>query len=498
MAGRFPPSANRLGALAVIAALVVAASIGVAPRFRGDTVAVQGSGNGQQPIDASDIDQTGNGGAGDPRGKNGSDGNTVSDPGSGPADGSDPGSGGEVPPGTPGLTCAAGNNGGDTDTGVSADEIKLASTVAESGIARSFLADAKYGMISVVNQVNRAGGICGRQLSLKLVDDGWNRVTGETDIRNFIHEGYFALAVVPSSEGLNAASEHGDIDAAGIPAVGSDGMLNSQYTDPWIWPVATSTVSTVHIAARHMYDAGVRSFGLVYDKDYHFGIEGAEAFQEAVKRLPGATLKADVGIPSGQQTYDSYVSKFEDGCRPCDGTFMLLEPNTAINWIGSDHSEGHYVFGKKRTDGPQPLFTSSFGQTCGGLCNNMWVWTGYQAPYPPFADDPADAAYINAIHSVSASADTSNQFLEGAYVGMRLLVDALEKVGPDLTRARLRQVLDSMTFKSGLTKPEQWRPGDHYANTSMLGFTIQYSGGFNGFQYMNTDWVDDPWAKLDH
>ena len=403
---------------------------------------------------------------------------------------------------TGGYQCAPGRNGGATDAGVTATQINLASTLAESGIGASFLGDARYGMLAVVNQVNRAGGICGRQLNLTLVDDGWSPSTGEQDIRNFIAEHYFALAVVPSSEGLNAAAVppagSDDIDNAGIPVVGTDGMLNSQYKDPWIWPVATSTVSTAHIAALSAYQAGSRTFGIVYDQDYKFGPEGASAFAAAIGRLSGAQLKSSVGVKSGQQDYSGDVNTFEQGCSPCDMTFMLLEPDTAIAWIKSDKSAGHYIFGSKRTSGPQPLFVSSFGQACGQLCNNMWVWTGYQAPYPPFDGQAADVQYVNAIRSVSGSADTANQFLEGAYVGMRLLVAALQQVGPDLTRARLKQALDSMTFDSGLTNPLTWRGGQHYANTAMLGFTIQYSQGFNGFQYQQTGWVQDPWALKDH
>jgi ABC-type branched-subunit amino acid transport system substrate-binding protein len=487
MAGSFPPSASKGGVLVVIGVLVLAASVGVAPRFRTQTLGVVG-GPANSTNQSNAATTTTNPNA--PNAKSPTN-------RSGPAN--------QINANNPtnsasGHVCAAGKNGGSTDTGVTGDSIHLASTVAESGIGASFLGDARFGLIAVVNQVNRQGGICGRQLKLDLVDDGWNARTGEADLRNYIHAGVFALAVVPSSEGLNLAAKanNGDIDAAGIPVVGTDGMLKSQYADPWIWPVATSTVSTAHIAAKEMYNAGVRTFGMVYDKDYHFGQEGAAAFRHAVSLLPGAKLKADVGIVSGQQDYGGNVSQFEDGCAPCDGTFMLLEPDTAISWIQSDHSQQHYVFGKKQTDGPQPLFTSNFGQACGDLCNNMWVWTGYQPPYPPFTDDTADVTYVNAIRSVSSSADTANQFLEGAYIGMQLLVQALQKVGPDLTRARLKQVLDSMTFSSGLTKDEHWTPGDHYANTSMLGFTIQNSGGFNGFQYQNTGWFADPWPTLDH
>ena len=474
---KFPPGLNWIGAAAIAAAVVLAGTWSVLPEFRQQVIGVVHDGGG------------GGGGNGSTTPNGQKPGQTVT----GPV--------GAQPPG--GYKCEAGRNGGATDVGVTGGEIKLASTLAESGIGASFLGDARYGMLAVINDVNRHGGICGRRLSLNLVDDGWNASRGLADIRSFVADKYFALAVMPSSEGLNAAasppSGSGDIDNAGIPVIGSDGMLNSQYRDPWIWPVATSTVSTAHIAALSAYQAGSRSFGIVYDKDYKFGPEGADAFAKAIGRLPGAHLRASVGIRSGQQDYGTDVNTFEQGCNPsCDMTFMLLEPDTAIAWVKSDKSSGHHIFGTKRTAGPQPLFVSSFGQACGQLCNNMWVWTGYQAPYPPFDAQPADAQYINAIRSVSGSADTANQFLEGAYVGMKLLVHALQVVGPDLTRARLKAAMNAMTYSSGLTNPLSWSAGDHYANTAMLGFTIQYSQGFNGFQYQQTGWVKDPWAQLDH
>jgi len=471
---KFPIGTNWIGA-AIVALVVIAGSIWqIAPQFRTyvthSTKVVNGGSAGTT---------TGSGGQTPAPGQHG----TVA--------------GAAVPAG---LQCAPGKNGGATDVGVTGSEIKLASTVAESGPGSAFLGDARYGMLAVVNAVNRQGGICGRKLSMNLVDDAWDPSTGHQDIRNFIAENYFALSVVPSSEGLNASSippeGSNDIDRAGIPVIGTDGMLISQYNDPWIWPVASSTISTSHIAAYQGYHAGSRTFGIVWDKRYKFGQEGEKAFDAAVRRM-GGTISVDVPVDPDKQDYGTDVQTFESGCHPCDYTFMLLEPDTAIAWINSDKSAGHYIFGRKETSGPQPLFVSTFGQQCGSLCNNMWVWTGFQAPWPPFDQEPAVSSFVNSIRGISASADTSNQFLEGAYVGMKLLVKALQQVGPYVTRARLKQVLDSMTFDSGVTQPLSWRPGDHFANTSMLGFTIQYSGGFNGFQYQNTGWIKDPWVGKD-
>src|SRR4051794_31230815 len=183
----------------------------------------------------------------------------------------------------------AGCHGGSTDTGVSSDSIKLGATIVDSGLGSSFLGPVRIGMTAVANQVNRSGGICGRKLDLKLKDDGWDRQRGRSFIQNLVEdEKVFGLAVVPSSEGLDAAADY--LEQKGVPVVGTDGMLASQYTHSWIWSVATSTTSLMHIIAKDAADRGAKNFSLVYDNRYRFGLEGAYAYNQAVKRLTGSDI----------------------------------------------------------------------------------------------------------------------------------------------------------------------------------------------------------------
>ena len=161
--------------------------------------------------------------------------------------------GGQAAPVPAGVSCSAGHNGGSTDRGISGNSIKLGATIVSSGIGASFLGPVRIGINAVKDRINRSGGICGRQLSVKLVDDGWDAQRGYGYIRNLVEgDKIFALAVDPSSEGLRIASNEGYFAKTQTPVVGTDGMLNSQYVDPWVWPVAASTVSTMHIMA---YDA---------------------------------------------------------------------------------------------------------------------------------------------------------------------------------------------------------------------------------------------------
>lgn len=423
-------------------------------------------------------------------------------------------------PAAGGLECAAGRNGGVTDVGVTGKSIKLAATVVRTGIGASFLKGAPTAMQAMADRVNRAGGICGRQLNLILADDAWDRVRGANFLTSFVEDQkVFALAVVPSSEGLDAVVERKYIRTKGVPVVGSDGMLRSQYKDPWVWPVAASTVSSMHIMVQKAFEGGARTFGIVFDKDYKFGVEGAFAFEKAVeritgKKIPGFRPSLDrcegtfCGISAGQLSYPE-ANKFNSECQKdnpnsphrgsagalpsCDLVALLLDPTTALTWLVKSHG----VAPQGRTMGPQPLFSRSFAQSCGRICQNMIVWTSFNPPHGAYASSPGVSEFVRALKSRDPSADIFNSFTEGAYLGMKLLVDAIARVGPKLTRAALRDVLDSQIFDFGLSPPLRWSPGNHIGSGRMQGYAFKYSGNsFTDF-VLASAYVKDRWLGLD-
>ena len=478
-----------------------------------------GSGNGSDDLASDVVDDSGSGDGLDGESGGGNGTGNSSTGGGGTAGGP---SGSKIA--TPaGQSCAAGANGGTTDTGVTGSSIKLAATVVDDGPGASFLAPVRIGMNAVVSKVNKAGGVCGRKLNLILRNDSWQAQLGKQFIQNFVEsEKVFALAVVPSSEGLRSADEY--IEQQKVPVVGTDGMLIKQYKNPWIWPVATSTISTMHAMAKDAYDRAMACatcnrppvFGIVFDSLYHFGPEGAYAFEKAYERLTNGktidgydpSLKSCkdnfCGIQPDKPSYGQEAASFNQSCdlspsersRPrCDFVAFLLEPDTALRFLAEDKR----AFPKLATGffgGAQPLFNRDFAVRCGSKCDKMWVWTGYNPPIDVIASQPAVARYIEDVKQQSSSADVNNQFLEGGYIGMNLLVEALKKVGPNLTRNNLKTVLDGMTYDSGLARPLTWKPGNHFANTAARPFEIQFKSQFNGWRIVS-DFIEDPWVGQD-
>lgn len=385
--------------------------------------------------------------------------------------------------------CAKGENAGASDIGVSANEIRLGATVVKTGIAKDFLADAQFGIEAVIAKVNREGGVCNRQIKVDYTDDGWNSATGTGVISKWIGEkNHFGLLVNPSSEGLRGAIEGGLISREGFPVVGADGMLISQYQDDWVWPVATSTYSVMHIMAKDAIARGAKRIAIVAETNYRFGYEGRIAFKAAVERCGGCELVADIEIKGGELSYKNKANEFLGKCgtdfAKCDFVAVLLEPATASQWVadnglGSGDSQPAVGIGA-----PQPLFVNSFVRDCGKPCSHLWVWTSFKPPIYPFDGEAAVGEYVSDLRAISTTADANNPHVQGAYVGAQLLVNALTRLGPAPTRAALRQELDALTFDSKLAPSLTFSPENHFAAVSAQAFEAVFNGNsFSNWQH---------------
>ena len=535
----FPPG---LGQVALIAGLVVALLVSVVaamPHYTSTKLQAASSGG-----PASSYQAAGPGGAagGSPSGV--AVGNSAAAPGGavGSTGGSGSSSGGHYVGGTSGYSipgsagtgglgtvshptgsgggqvdCAGGRNGGATAPGVTADSVDVAATIVTSGIGQGFLGQAQDGIEAAIRQQDNAGGVCGRRINFQSVNSGWDGPTGSADIANYIHSGsVFALVGQPDSEGLDQATTSGLIDSSGMPVVGTDGLLKSQYGDPWIWPVAAPTVVNMHIIASYAYShfgaTKASDFGIVYDSYYKFGAEGAAAFNAEVRRLTGSSIPGYSGqagcTPANKQFcgFDAnndagigtYVNSFDAACNPCKVVVMLLEPAPMEAWMQAENgNRGWY----SHLFGGEPLFDDNLGLNCKSACGNMIVWTGYHPAEQPFDSEAAVAGYVNALHAVCPSCDAHNEFTEGAFIGAQLFIAALKVVAAQnepLTRANLRAALDALTFSDGLTSSQlSYGSSLHLANTAMSAFADDDSGSFNGWTYLNTGFVGDPAAGQD-
>lgn len=359
--------------------------------------------------------------------------------------------------------------------------IRIASTVTLDGPGAALLGEAPIGMRAVVNAVNRSGGICGRRVELTTVNDSWDRDRGHTILRRFMQEDYFALVGLPASDGLVAAIEHGDIDAARIPAVGTPGMADAEFGSPWVWPVGTSTSAMMRIVAQHASDHGAWRFAVVRDAVHQFARDGAAALRAQVARFGGVMVTEILIDPADPDLADE-ADQFKLACGGfagrCDAVVLLLHPPTALAWRAANP---HGTAGRARpgglTYGAQTLFTDRFAGACARWCDGMVVWTADHPVVPPLDEYPEVIQFLARIRAERASADPRNQSVQQAYLGTTVFMEAVRRCSPALTRSCLRDTLNTITFTTGLAPPLRWHARDRHANAWAQGYVIRATDG---------------------
>jgi ABC-type branched-subunit amino acid transport system substrate-binding protein len=414
-------------------------------------------------------------------------------------------SAGGVPNGigpAPTPACQSGHNGGATAPGVTGTSITVAMTsVGQELQAR--LGDGRSAVQAVFNRVNRGGGICGRQLRLESIDDNADPRIGRQDIDNYIASGQvFALVGMPSYPGLDAAIQGGDIDRAAIPVVGSDAMPAQHVDDPWVWPVATTTVTTLRVAAHDASRRGAHTFALVYDDAQPNAAAAAGSFIAQVHRDAGIIDSACiVRLASSSQDYTAQSAQFSQACgqgRPDGGVdfvMLALGPSTWAAWLNDQRVAMGRPYMGVRSDGsgqgaaePMSLAPLSDAKAC--TCG-LRVWSSLYPFASPFDQSAALQAYRSDLLAADANPDPANPYTEAAYAGAELLVSALQQVGPVVTRDALRTVLNSLLFDPGTLFAVHYGPTTHIGGQQMRGLTVRYDGHTNTGMYTG---ASDPYT----
>jgi len=362
------------------------------------------------------------------------------------------------------------------EDGVSADKVVFGQAAALDGPASALGQGMKIGLEAAFAEANKAGGVKGRKLELKSVDDGYEPTKAIEAVKKLLDEDkVFALAGAVGTP--TSAATQPIATAAGVPFIGAftgAEFLREPYK-PLVMNVRASYFQETEAMVEHLTkDLGATRIAIMYQDDA-FGQAGLAGVKRALEKrqmqLAGegtferntvAVKSALLAIKKAEPQAVIMISPYKPAAEfiklarqiKLDATFVN------ISFVGSD------------------ALAKELGAAGAGVVVTQVV------PFPKDASIPVVGRYQAALKASAPDAQPGFVSLEGYLVG-RAIVAALEKVNGDLTRqAMVEAVQKAGGFDLGGFKlaygPSSNRGSDHVFLT-----VIQADSSFKAVEHLD-------------
>ena len=367
---------------------------------------------------------------------------------------------------------ATAQEGGRENPGFSDDHVLFGQSAAFTGPARELGQAMRLGIEAAFHEANQDGGVHGRELKLKALDDGYETDFAASNTQRLIeNEGVFALIGAVGTPTSRAASPLAR--AAGVPFLapftGAE-FLRDPELDNVLNLRASYYQETEEMVARLTEDLGITRVAVFYQDD-SFGLNGLEGARLALERrglepveaahyprntraVKGAALEITAADPEAVILIGSYrpvVKAIELVRRELDPVLMT------VSFVGSN------------------ALAKELGPHGAG------VYVTQVVPPPDDGEIPVVARYHRALSQYDPRAEPGFVSLEG-YLAGRLAVAGLEACGPDLSReCLLHAVRDAGALEIDGMRLE-YGPDDNQGSDAVFLTVIGTDGRYHGIE----------------
>ncbi|EXI75643.1 MAG TPA: ABC transporter substrate-binding protein [Candidatus Accumulibacter phosphatis] len=321
--------------------------------------------------------------------------------------------------------------------GVTDKSILIGMTAPFSGPSGPYGLDMKMVINAYFRQLNEAGGVHGRRLDLRSLDDGYETDRTIANTRALItQEQVFALLAFYGSSPTTAAMNE-VFGAAKVPLVGAisgaDSLRQSPHDHPnnrYMFNVRASYANETEAIVNQLASLGFKSIAVFYQND-GFGKSGLDGVL--------AALRKHNQVPAVVATVERNSADVSGAVQ----TIAKANPQAVIMVTLYKASAAFVREMRKAKQNPQFMTLSPVGadllvQELGDEARGIGI--SQVMPYPWNDTLPVVREYQKLL---GKQAKPSYYGIE-AYVMAKVLVEALRKAGKDPTREKLVAALESM------------------------------------------------------
>lgn len=363
--------------------------------------------------------------------------------------------------------------------GVTQSEIRIGSSLALSGHASYLGKQTLLGAMCYLKYVNEKGGVHGRRITVIPYDDKYDPPLCVSNTQRLIIDdkvfALFSYVGTPTTVKIIPL-----VTEAKIPLVGmftGANALREPFNRHIINIRASYYQETAEAVRRFVEDLGLTKIAVFYQYDA-YGFDGLKGAELALKRY-GLTPVARGSYTRGTFEIEAGLDRImESGAQ---AVIMIGTYKPCARFIHRSHERGFTpLFHNVSFVGAEEL-----ARRLGDRGNNVFVTQVVPPPESPESRTLLWGAgeYIDLLKHYYPDEKPNSVGLEG-YINAKVLVEGLRRTGPELTRERFIDALESIRdFSLGIANTLSFSPTDHQ------GFDRVYFTRFtNGRFELITDW----------
>jgi branched-chain amino acid transport system substrate-binding protein len=338
------------------------------------------------------------------------------------------------------------------------------------------------GFTAGVQYINDHGGINGRRVVLKLYDDGADPAKQLANAKRLLEvDKVFALAMVYAPNTGAYVAQHR------VP-VFHLGQFDEEFTNPWWFPVG----GPQRLASYQLANYGARKLGVKSVAVFYLDAGSANysrRYAEDVKtdwEAYGVDVPVLAPFAPDQTSCSDAVGKARDA--GVDFIQFEIDAGKVINCGVEAQIQGYKP---PKGWGGYLIGVPVIHEALGDYSIGMYAFDAFGALY-----DVAD--YKAYVKRVSPKTETYSSVTASYFVSALLMRDAIERLGNDITRERLAQVLNTFTsWQPGLTSNSNqpswtWRSGCHVALKGGYVIQIQKKSGNLRWEQITPQFTTSP------
>ncbi|MES2932221.1 MAG: ABC transporter substrate-binding protein [Pseudomonadota bacterium] len=318
------------------------------------------------------------------------------------------------------------------EDGISEKTILLGQTIGVTGTIAGPVKEMTEGANAYFELINSQGGIFGRKIDLRILDDKFDPKLTASNAESLIKKqrvfAMFQTRGTPHTQAVLALLKENQIP---LIAPGTGATLFHQPINPLLFNVRAKYQTEVEKAIEHLSTTGVKEIGVLYVDD-SFGLDGLEGFNNAMTARslkPVTVTKFDRVKPDYQATADAVIK-----ANP-KALLIISSSKNTIEAIKAIRAKGSQMQLVTLSNNSSQSFIKELGPAGAG------VIVCQITPAPNLSTTELGKEFKTA--AKASGATVSYAGMEG-FIAAKVLVEGLRRTGRNLTRERFIDALESM------------------------------------------------------